>query len=1284
MAANSPVVLDSSSPPPAFRHPSITPQKSAEANVSSSPGLPELSSFFNAKARTSAPAAAPKAAPALPGFTSAGTLWKAAALEAERKDQEGRSHAGPTKGYDAEKKNTGKLARSVSKVQTEDKTATATASRTRTPSISLSEFDFKPEDSPGRMQPPAVSKKAGKRADKPGKDDSVVKVKKATGKANDGSHAGSKERKRTANVVADSGELSVRNVDKPSAPAPSALAETAATVTETGTTRRPSITLSEFSYQDEEPAVLNAGHHASAFFSPATSTTSGSHKHHWAKGAEAAKERDRKLISETDASDRKAAGPSAAPTNKPDLISESTTRRSSASVFEFGNQSDIHPAEIETAAVKPANIKKPRKRTADAKGAPAKKPKKQFAKSASIILNSDEPDSVAADDALAADPRRPSIEDTQAAVYVQKPKKAVKQAKQSEKERLEAPAETGFGVWSQSAYFNSVPVSKTIETDATIEALQTVFPINGNVENAPQESETIGRPASPGAYTSISRRRSWTPAKNTYETLDPEVDSPGESPAARKSLADLVGGFSYDQPAQVPTRNPAGEPLIKKRRIEVDEHSAVISAPRKVAAVKEKVKKTKAPKKKPQTITDLATKAYRPEEEETQNGQASVSEFFAAQKEDHIASVAPSEIAEAPPIFKKPRKPRAKKVDGEASAVKKTPKPKKVKVKFNEAKHVPPLFSPQQARAVEKKQGFLFGTSSQLAFEEDVDYVRDLQMAIFASEEVDAPPASPRQLMTKVSVGHTERRLFWSASRDSWGHVIAANGIKRKAAVAVPLHLATVPARVNEAAVQGPRADSTLHAEPLAQEVANKKDATITSVEEASLEDVHNAPHQDEDSQVVDLCGTSPIAVIEDDLALVEAVEPQSEQHHPEAAVETLLPAPNAAGVDDSWMLLDSGESESEEDTQDTSQVPFSHLSKTRPGPEVPAASQQHRVAFSPPRLSQARPALTTLDSNIPMHAQTSPLKQQRAFLSQQSAGPATSPQRIKSKTKASTTAAALSPKRRGRPPKSTSPLKHTATQLPTFPASQPPVSSDFVAIDDISDSASDDLPLKDVVAARIAPPTPKRRGRPPKASQHSPMTSRAPSPSKSSFVNLDDISDSDAGKQTPSPRRRRAGTASPVQTLEMSPSACENFNLPPIVDGKAAIKPSDPCWIPISNVLFPQVSAVVKSTKPCGDNGELSWWEKILMYDPIVLEDLTAWLVSRGVGVEVRRKAIKEKKKGKKKKGGIVEEEVVQVEEFEVVKEELRGWMVQKWCEEKSICCLWREGLRGGVKVRY
>ena len=58
-------------------------------------------------------------------------------------------------------------------------------------------------------------------------------------------------------------------------------------------------------------------------------------------------------------------------------------------------------------------------------------------------------------------------------------------------------------------------------------------------------------------------------------------------------------------------------------------------------------------------------------------------------------------------------------------------------------------------------------------------------------------------------------------------------------------------------------------------------------------------------------------------------------------------------------------------------------------------------------------------------------------------------------------------------------------------------------------------------------------------------------------------------------------------------------------------------------------------------------------MYDPIVLEDLASWLNTVGLG-----------------KIG--------------VDEEVGAMEVRAWCEEKGICCLWKENLKGGGRGRY
>jgi Slx4 endonuclease len=59
------------------------------------------------------------------------------------------------------------------------------------------------------------------------------------------------------------------------------------------------------------------------------------------------------------------------------------------------------------------------------------------------------------------------------------------------------------------------------------------------------------------------------------------------------------------------------------------------------------------------------------------------------------------------------------------------------------------------------------------------------------------------------------------------------------------------------------------------------------------------------------------------------------------------------------------------------------------------------------------------------------------------------------------------------------------------------------------------------------------------------------------------------------------------------------------------------------------------------------TWHEKILLFDPIILEDLTAWLNMEGLG---------------------------RVDEDR----EVSALDVRDWCESNSICCLWRGGWRG------
>lgn len=85
----------------------------------------------------------------------------------------------------------------------------------------------------------------------------------------------------------------------------------------------------------------------------------------------------------------------------------------------------------------------------------------------------------------------------------------------------------------------------------------------------------------------------------------------------------------------------------------------------------------------------------------------------------------------------------------------------------------------------------------------------------------------------------------------------------------------------------------------------------------------------------------------------------------------------------------------------------------------------------------------------------------------------------------------------------------------------------------------------------------------------------------------------------------------------------------------------------------LPDLSRQIKSAiqtqlpTPSSDCGrkQLTWHEKILMYDPIVLEDLATWLNTEGLG-------------------RIGEDR------------EVSAGFVREWCENEGICCCWKKGL--------
>lgn len=221
------------------------------------------------------------------------------------------------------------------------------------------------------------------------------------------------------------------------------------------------------------------------------------------------------------------------------------------------------------------------------------------------------------------------------------------------------------------------------------------------------------------------------------------------------------------------------------------------------------------------------------------------------------------------------------------------------------------------------------------------------------------------------------------------------------------------------------------------------------------------------------------------------------------------------------------------------------------------------------------------------------------------------------------------------------------------------------------------------------------------------------PTEADSPFQHIDEISDSD--REPPSSPRRnlqkkkentKRPTSPPAGTPPYEPPPQQQQQQQPHKRGHFV----DDSLPTARALLFPKITAAVKGQPRSRSKEKLSWWEKMLLYDPIVLEDFAGWLNGgegglRAVGWEgwpileeyrefllgdgdgdgdegnaggsKRKRDWTMTKREKEKKQRVRTD-------YQKQKNMVGTLTVQRWCEENSVCCLWREGLRGGVRNRY
>ncbi|KAJ5130986.1 uncharacterized protein N7515_007025 [Penicillium bovifimosum] len=192
-------------------------------------------------------------------------------------------------------------------------------------------------------------------------------------------------------------------------------------------------------------------------------------------------------------------------------------------------------------------------------------------------------------------------------------------------------------------------------------------------------------------------------------------------------------------------------------------------------------------------------------------------------------------------------------------------------------------------------------------------------------------------------------------------------------------------------------------------------------------------------------------------------------------------------------------------------------------------------------------------------------------------------------------------------------------TDLPTSPQrtsrGKPTTTTSFFDVEEIQDSEEEILPSPSQVQKH-----------------YTDLYSKSKAGGRMELQALDILTRS----PSPSPTKRKVVSKVPTKKRSSASITTTRKAEPPKEISLAEISAQITQAIRVQPRLAPLSSSRGSRSRP-------TWHEKILMYDPIVLEDLTAWLNIEGLGL---------------------------------VGEDREVWpgLVREWCESKGICCCWKK----------
>ncbi|KAL2131276.1 hypothetical protein VTI74DRAFT_5307 [Chaetomium olivicolor] len=604
--------------------------------------------------------------------------------------------------------------------------------------------------------------------------------------------------------------------------------------------------------------------------------------------------------------------------------------------------------------------------------------------------------------------------------------------------------------------------------------------------------------------------------------------------------------------------------------------------------------KPKVVKKKARTITELATAAYRQSEEHS------------------VAAEQPKRDSLLGYLGTSSEQSTAASKGGKAKGPKKPTKPKAAK-KEPVRKHL--LLSPTSAMRQVAKQDFVFGTASQLATEDDPALLRALHEAMKASNQPDSDPfASPNPVSSNLAIRKRAGPGLWAAgARDDDGDLLNQEvldltrssplgldhlprlpcGSQKSAGPATPVEKACIAMELSDDTLDANNTPSFQRTQPLPTPLGQPR---------ISLNDF-GLCHYDQDQP--------PTPVNE---AEFEPPPSNQEQHQlllsqsnsPQQAQPELLPRPNFELYTDARLA------------KEVTSYGFKVVKKRAAMIAIleqcwksqNQANLGRRTARASMSTSSARPAVSPLQ-------------------------PRGRPRKI-SATPSTDSAEAPGPGRRGRK-KSVSPTESEVE------GPQP-------------EKRTRGRPKKDTAAAstsksktKTSAASPKRAAKP--RTQPTSPAPTTPKRRKAPTKSVVEIPDPNSGID---PFASLCSSASP--TKSPLPSSDDIFSSPPpmdfsITDETETSLLTSPTTQQVS--LFRYITQAVVTAPRSTDPANPSWHEKMLMYDPIILEDLTAWL-NAGQLDRVGYDA------------------------------EVAPGDVKKWCESRSVCCLWRVGVNGRERKRF